>query len=46
MFLVYFHQEFYFNNLLPKFLQLLWDKQNNCILTHICLASFMWDIGK
>ena len=24
----------------------LWDKQNNCILTHICLASFFWDIGK
>ena len=35
-----------FNNILPKFLQLLWDKQNNCILIHICLASFLLDIGK
>ena len=26
---------------------LLWDKHNNCIfLTHICLASFLWDIDK
>ena len=31
MFLVHFHYEDYFNNVLPKCLQLLWDKQNNCI---------------
>ena len=31
MIIVHIHQEDYFNNLLPKFLQLLWDKQNNCI---------------
>ena len=31
MFLVHFHKEDFFNNILPKFLQLLWDKQNNCI---------------
>ena len=46
MFLVHFHMEDYFINILPKFLQLLWDKQNNCILTHIWLASFFLDIGK
>ena len=31
MFLVHFLED-YFNNILPKFLQLIWDKQNNCIL--------------
>ena len=31
MFLVHFHLEDYSNNILPKLLQLLWDKQNNCI---------------
>ena len=41
MFLVHFLEE-YLNNILPKFLQLLWDKQNNCI---IWLASFLLDIG-
>ena len=46
MILVHFNLEDYFNNILPKFLQLLWDKQINCILTHICLASFFLDIGK
>ena len=46
MSLVHFHKEDYFNNILPKFLQLLWDKQTNCILTNICLASFFWDICK
>ena len=46
MFLVRFHYGDFFNNIFPKYRQLLWDKQYNYILTHICLAFFIWDISK
>ena len=49
MFRVHFHQEDYFNNLLPKFLQLLCDKQNNCIfISYMPSARYVehWQIAQ
>ena len=43
MVLVHF-LKYFLNNILPKFLQLLWDKQNNCILNPY-MPSVRFSVG-